>query len=124
MDARELRIGNYLMEGKVLSINLGSVVTYKPGDMYTTLHPEEFSPIPLSEEWLFKFGFEKADFYGNFKVKAGDYYHSVKYYDGECVYSNDYSDADCYAVASIHYVHQLQNIYYSLTSEELTIKND
>jgi hypothetical protein len=112
MRASELRIGNWVID------NNKSVQVVATDFSYC----EVFKPIPLTEEWLLNFNFEKSTVFGNFKVKARDYYHSIKYYDGEWIYSNDYSDADCYCIASVKYVHQLQNLYHALTGEELTIK--
>jgi len=99
MKANELRIGNLVMcLGKEVEL-IG--ISKWNGNNYTTLHYAEFKgmipiqlfhlkPIPLTEEWLLKFGFEK-------KIGWDDYeYH-------------------------IEYVHQLQNLYYALKGEEITI---
>ena len=78
----------------------------------------EFQPIPLTEEWLLKFGFEKSmswtyviELQGNLKLV---------YYLGEKGWSigfKAYSD-----FSNLEYVHQLQNLFFALTGEELTLK--
>jgi len=68
-------------------------------------------PIPLTEEWLLKFGFES--YYKNgseyqdknmYLVKNGDIWQNLK------------------IGVNLEHVHQLQNLYFALTGEELTIK--
>lgn len=83
---------------------------------------EDLIPIPLTEEWFLKFGFEEKPFYGrkyfeknDFKIKAGengwfDYFIDIDY-------GNDTKE-----FASFKYVHRLQNLYFELKDEELTLK--
>lgn len=111
MKASELRIGNYV------SLH-GILVEMTASDF--NFDESYFKPIPLTEKWLLKFGFEYSSFYGNYKIKAGNYSNSIKLYEGEWCYYNDDSDAGCYFVTTIKYVHQLQNLYFALTNEELT----
>ena len=77
-------------------------------------------PILLTEEWLLKFGFEKQmawtyciELKGNLKLV---YYLGEK---GWSIGNKNYSD-----FSNLQYVHQLQNLYFALTNEELTIKED
>jgi hypothetical protein len=83
---------------------------------------EFIKPIALTEEWLLKFGFKpqterNLDF--NFPNQS-DHILSRNGDDGW------YYGFECYQVhlppIYIHYVHQLQNLYFSLTGSELTIK--
>ena len=116
MKASELRIGNYVESSggwPLRSVNAHGLSTILN-------EIESYKPIPLTEDWLLKFGFEISDYYKN-------YYNgvcSVKYDgDREFILSKDESDANCYTIdAEIKYVHQLQNLYHALTGEELTIK--
>jgi hypothetical protein len=88
------------------------------------IDPRVTEPIPLTEEWLLKFGFDKKTPYEGklfyeighnemyFKVKeVGDIYNHWYFYKWEWILTTN-----------IQYVHQIQNLYYSLTGEELTIK--
>jgi hypothetical protein len=74
---------------------------------------EHLKPILLTEEWLLKFGFEQG--------------RNEWSKDGECFewFSDGYyftAGDGCKIGLVIKYVHQLQNIYFALTGEELTIK--
>ena len=79
---------------------------------------EEINPIPITEEWLLKFGFEKNHKHGieNYVFIDFTYYPSnnqVKIFDrfGGCIY-----------VENILFVHQLRNLYFALTQTELQTK--
>ena len=77
-------------------------------------HVDNLTPIPLTEEWLLKFGFVK---------------NLTGFYEkGRLTYRPDYGwqilsqwVKDWVGVAPILYVHQLQNLFYSLCGEELNI---
>lgn len=78
---------------------------------------ENIQPIPLTEEWLLKFGFGRASEtdwiwaykgYHHFRI---DFDEGIGGIDG---YRNSYRE--------FNYVHQLQNLYFALVGEELTVK--
>lgn len=107
MKANELRLGNLIDRQdyicKVTKIEEGGIITepleYK-GERFVEQRVE---PIPLTEEWLVKFGFKKGS-KGWFKTLSNN--HKFNFY----MYKNLCSN-----------VHQLQNLYFALTGEELTI---
>ena len=108
MEEKELRIGNYVnIEDTILRIDLQEL--YYNSSIMT--------PIPLTEEWLLKLGFESM--YSKYIVKAGDYYNSIKQDYGKWIYSYDESDAGCYELKEIKYVHELQNLYFAFNDKEL-----
>ena len=78
---------------------------------------DKYEPIPLTEEWLLKFGFERID--GMWTISNFNGY-LTKYLplNGENGYK--YFVSHC-GMLNIRFVHQLQNIYFALTGEELTI---
>lgn len=122
MEAKELRIGNYVeIFGiqKIISINSkkikvesekinGSVSSEK-----VPLNSASLEPIPLTEEWLLNFGFEIGE-----NKKWENWNFGLKIYkDG------DYFEIDQLPVfIFLKYVHQLQNLYFALTGEELKIE--
>ena len=125
MKANELRIGNIVThEGRYhYTINDGCDIDAS----------SIFSPIPLTEEWLLKFGFGKKSINRQmaFCKKNPNSVAEYRFYLNsisniiEYVSVNYNVDSYCneYAIAwDFKYVHQLQNIYFSLTGEELTIK--
>lgn len=114
MKASELRIGNLVYGYKTVwdvdstdFCNIGVIETYKP--------------IPLTEEWLLKFGFElqpkKNDLNSWYYIEKGKFSmnNARGFWSHSPIYLED--------VVEIKYVHQLQNLYYALTGEELEIIN-
>jgi len=123
----ELRIGNYIeMPNEVYPTEVAGVTRYLISDGFGEMELERFDPIPLTEEWLLKFGFELSlnggagpdQFYYDGPVPI-DFDNDGKLYLG--YRSRDY-DCEIYNHNEIEYVHQLQNIVFALTGEELTIK--
>ncbi len=103
MKANELRIGNWFIEK--------DEVKQFDGDFYHLLGCD---PIPLNTNWLLKLGFEYNDNIGLYQKDGFD----VDIEDGVYChfYLNEYGDW----YKDIEYVHQLQNLYFALTGEELT----
>ena len=136
MEAKELRPSNYI--GAILdedAENYFTVIevanTMKCYEGLSTLEDIEskrynigfwdlsyFEPIPLTEDWLIKFGFRKKerkmDKSHNFDLNISKHY-VVRVSGGE-IY------LPYIGWTGKMYVHQLQNLYFALTGEELTIK--
>lgn len=83
-------------------------------------HDEVF-PIPLTEEWLIKLGFQKDRHYYHIKDSLPEMY--VEYYLADNEYSfYIYLNEDWHCLYSdIQSVHKLQNLYFALTGTELEI---
>lgn len=123
----ELRIGNWVMPkenienqevGKVTQVYMnGFTVDYHyPGSWY--------KPIPLTPEILEKCGLVKtyesrhrttfdADKYGHGEI--GIVIYHIMYAGMYFRYYSEVKEIPC------KYVHQLQNLYFALTGEELTV---
>jgi hypothetical protein len=90
----------------------GEIIIYSEiNNLHIHCDLESIQPIPLTEEWLLKFGFEKKkDVYF---IKRGIRLYPIRdlYYRGEFPIKRD-----------IIFIHQLQNLYFALMGEELTIK--
>lgn len=118
MKATELRIGNYIdytTEREIVTMQ----TTY---EYIRLIHngDKNFKPIPLTEEWLLKFGFEidkdpETVFYEIRFDKTANYkfYLSRKIGFGIFYYENNFS------ITQINSVHSLQNLYFAITNEEL-----
>jgi hypothetical protein len=123
MKVSELRIGNWVKFPKpdFGYLNPGQITLTTFADMYDDDNRVE--PIPLSEEWLLKFGFEKIT-YGNGGYQITSTKGKIVVLTDNSVYVySGLGDEESYGFRpDIDYVHQLQNLYYSLTSQELTIK--
>lgn len=113
MKANELRIGNFTEQGQIKNF-WERGVHFGFGKCYEF---NELKPIPLTEEWLLKFGFEIDKTYVSEQnpyldhikneVRISMPYFSFEYGDG--------------AFNELKYVHQLQNLYFALTGKELEI---
>jgi hypothetical protein len=120
MKANELRIGSLvyitdtstqLFYKQETQINIHNLM-YLCGE---TKEPFEFEiePIPLTEDWLLKLGFKQVP-----KIKSEYYKHGISFdvKDNTCFIETD-STPEYFN--HIKHVHQLQNLYFALTNEEL-----
>jgi hypothetical protein len=120
MEAKELRIGNYVQYP-----NLKRPIKVSIIDTTETVTKTKAQPIPLTEEWLLNFGFEWED------VESKTNGETDKMLFKNILLMKRHQDTLWVAcpygyLISPHrtlYVHQLQNLYFALTGEELTIKN-
>lgn len=129
LKAHELRIGNLLENflGEVFECNIETLNSLINGG--NQFPPPK--PIPLTDEWLLRFGFEVNDDLGdqiyyeipNQKIGYGicfdhDDITFYKFYGngGENVHTLIYDEEH------LQSVHQLQNLYFSLTNNELKLK--
>lgn len=112
MKANELRIGNFYDHN-------GFVNEATPNTIEEVWIAERswVKPIPLTEEWLFKFGFLK-DLENDIFLNINAY--AFLYWQNDRVELLD--DDNNFMISHCDYVHQLQNLYFALTGEELTIK--
>lgn len=122
MKATDLRIGNWVksklhggLETEVFSVFHHSV---KLGANPLALYKQdEIEPIPLAEEWLFKLGFVKLDTNDIFYIHED----CMNFKLSKCLTMTAWHNLMLHDV-KLEHVHQLQNLYYALTGEELTIK--
>ena len=110
MNANELRIGNWYnwyADGKYYQFQV------EPND-FTHGNMPNYKPIPITEDWLLRFGFEKSRL-GYFTIFCGSNVMSVYCFD-------DFLRVQIVTqtISTINHVHQLQNIYFALTQTELT----
>ena len=108
MEARELRIGNFILLPDNTVIAIPIILDWKK---------HKFQPIPLTEEWLLKFGFEKVK--NNWMVLD---LIALKFTWERLAGLAVVLDNECIYCSHIKSVHHLQNLYFALTGEELTIK--
>ena len=129
MKSSELRIGNYLngKQGPVAVSEIrenNCVKIYDNASSFTVGTCLPF--IPLTEEWLLKFGFVKRE--GERWCDTHEEFEECVYYNLnllELHYNSEsgyYTDNSFEHELKLKYVHQLQNLYFALTGEELTLK--
>ena len=145
MKASELRIGNYVFCPEIgdtftdrdpylgeciFSINQintwGIRVNIGHDAVQKLNFDESIEPILLTEEWMVKFGFEYNGFQEHgkeyFKTMADGFLFCIELRTEHCCYitgENNIGEWDI--ITDIQYVHQLQNLYFALTCEELKL---
>lgn len=131
MKASELRIGNYVSD-RHASDSFFAVVKKLDYSRcyYGSFHSaySDLKPIPLTEEWLLRFGLSLVEGRtGKKYLFLNGFWHLVNdlYYQNGAVYIAEYWGENMHPITqtSIQYVHQLQNLYFALTGEELELKN-
>ncbi len=130
MKITELRIGNFVKWNNNIDKVASIIQDDTNGDSIQcdNLHAErvlsEYDAIPLTEEWLLKFGFQLIQD-GFFQYYVLEYWNYIKTVKRKFQISLEWMD-DHYlgiwlgdGVVHIYSVHQLQNLYFALTREEL-----
>lgn len=128
MTPSELRIGN-LLRDKVTGTELKvtgltekeTVIHVIDRSRFPLPDGWESEPIPLTEEWLLKCGFEI-----NRQTKEENNiwrcYSEEGFFEVEQIGDGFFlDDNDCYGT-ELNYVHRLQNLYFALVGEELIFK--
>ena len=112
MKAEELRIGNWIRyAGQEIELTRQKFKL----SVFTLGLDELHEPIPLTKEWLIRFGFEynySFDLYSKSGFDIQLLENGIEFYIGE--YGSYFTWIEC--------IHQLQNLYFALTGTELTIK--
>lgn len=77
-------------------------------------------PVPLTRKLLKRFGFKPCcDDMGDLFLRKGD----VWIRDARMLYFSSSGDLMHYHIRNIQYVHQVQNLYFTLTGQELQLTN-
>jgi len=117
MNINELSINNLISHnGLICTVEIinGELneIYFLGEDFYYSDKPENLEGVPLTEEVLLKFGFEKiitSDVFPTFfrnKINVND---GIVYVCG------------CGFLNHIKYAHQLQNVFFDFNNEELTL---
>ena len=118
MKATELRIGNWVKwnyeessDGNAYPVEFG----YELDDIKN--NPNIVEPIPLTEEWLVKFGIMQNTWFedGSYMIKEDRGF-------GWEMYVRNAVKTKRISFAYFKHVHQLQNLFYCLCGEELELK--
>lgn len=137
IDVKELRVGN-------LVDNLGDIeIVDRIGNSFVgtnkcTDATDDITAIPITEDWLLRFGFEYSGIYKNKLMmvgsESGDFdSYSVfdtgpctvfvgddRFHFETCHYSDNYGSH--HESKEIKHVHKLQNLYYEFHDSELELK--
>lgn len=110
MEANELRIGNYFI-GYSNHLQQWELASF--GLLIEGIEVDEIIRgfVPLTEEWLVKIGYEKMPSGTYLQPNSGNF---IWFEQGlKCSIAGEYYPEN------IKYVHQLQNLHFALTGEEL-----
>ncbi len=115
ISARELRIGNIVnIIGHASGIGISAIgiSKFENGKI-------KVEPIPLTEDWILKFGFEKTN-----RIDFGELKPCFAKFSFALMIRHKSFFVDWIGGnTEIKYVHQLQNLYWCLCGEELKILN-
>jgi len=135
MKSTELRLGNYLLFSvssdflKVTDISNNLICSIFYGsdkkvcsdiEDFICSDIEDFICSDITEEWLLKLGFRKSKLMGH--DSHFQYHHHLLHSNILALYNSDFSIQLDNVARGIQYVHQLQNIFYIITGEELVIQ--
>lgn len=102
MKATELRIGNWINHNNLGKIYIDGISPhcndFKIDNVFEWVYLKNCEPILLTEEWLLRFRFDNNH------------------------WATKWILTKIPIPTGIEYVHQLQNLYFALTGEELTLK--
>lgn len=137
MKASELRIGNlvqgvkYKSPWKIVCFYGESMLNVDAGGAnftYITDYEhagslDEFEPIPLTPEWIEQLGFKRLKGLNNnefYSLHTGFIEFQWECFGGGIMVA---LDIDTITTLNCFYVHQLQNLYFALTGQELELKS-
>lgn len=125
MQSNEVRLGNYVYntKGKVDKVSIEALLYLQKYGGKTIC---QVKPIPLTEEWLKRFGFQHIGDNDYVKPINSERVIQIVYQSdiGSLVYFNDvdeYGHFDRYTLLrrDVKHVHSFQNVIFALTGEEL-----
>ena len=131
MKANEIRIDNLLFydTGESVETNFVDWEDIKMCYVDNEYFNEHYSAIPLTEDWLLKFGFKQnldkwfeINYFTDCTLSAEKMGILINLCSNRCaILDTDTDQQSAMTAKRIYYVHQLQNLYHALTGEELTL---
>lgn len=128
INKNELRIGNYVngelyetgcsvtvRQYKIKSLG-EKIAVLQDRKTQSVLSYQDIQPIPLTSEWLLKFGCKYSENYKGWQVLYSSGLRLIDYAQCRQVFIDSSTHTE------LRYVHQFQNFIYALTGEELTIQ--
>ncbi len=133
IDVKELRIGNIAETPDGWVHPIAAIYLYENvsfdlhglGAGFKSFKINEIKPIPITREWLLKLGFELSEgCTSDFEIKIGkDTLRTSPLSDkNPTLQSDEDNEFNIIALRKIKYIHQLQNLFYCLTGEELKLQ--
>lgn len=137
MEAKEITIGSIIKQEAFIILERGfcsyvgrtvterkfndeQIIVDKLNIRFVLDNIDSYVGIPLTEEWLLNFGFKGLSTSNYLGLLLGIIYFR---WDKESKYLDFELDYESVQLPHIKYVHQLQNLYFALTGDELTLKD-
>ena len=121
MKANELRIGNLVYSKETNQIQKITGLTdenpFINAITFDYINYDEIEAIPITEEWLLKFGFDKSCMF--YRLESEKFYFSYNSMHPKFEIQYNSRDGHILFPVDLTYLHQLQNLYFALTNEEL-----
>ncbi len=129
MKASELRIGNFVRAKSPEKKEWVECHKISAHTLYSMVYPAamdfvkpDMEAIPLTEEWALRMGFEeiyRSDFQAKYSIEfdRSDIHISFRSNGDIDVFANNHLLPKCKSV------HQLQNLCFALSDEELTVRD-
>ena len=130
MEAKNFRVGNFVEQpnriGKVSEVWQEALRLEGYNNAYDYIHTK---PIPLTKEWIDKFGFDDSEYkdgYTGVEFRTNmtmDFVLTKPKIMGEW---QDYYAYDLgqHRFVGLQYVHELQNLFFAITTTELELKTN
>ena len=126
MKANELRIGNYIwLKCHHFPVKVEGIFRGVDGPIWieTDLHEgekiEDFEPIPLTEEWFYKLGFQS---YGHIYTLHFESGFALSYNTSLKSWFLSIHSTTTTAIRDFKYVHEIQKFYYAATGKDVVIR--
>jgi hypothetical protein len=118
MHSKDLRLGNYIQDYAGNVVQAEALQQREDIKINEGIAAASYEPIQLNAEWLIKFGFKPT---GTSWLLSTDNY---KDFDMQLIEESYCLNSDGLPFSNgFSYVHQLQNLYYAITNQELIIMN-
>lgn len=132
INVKELKIGNYLSRyfihkndnGEIVKLDMDKLVS-----IYEDTSKFKYKYILLSEDILIKLGFLEINRFNKYKQYEKDlgYPHKnimIRIIDNNnvSIFNQSECDGQYQFITKLNYLHELQNLCFLITKEELTIK--
>ncbi len=127
----ELRLGNLIIDEHGREVTVTSITAGLSGGVINndhdtvTTNSNEYSPITITQQWLLNLGFYES-YKDTYEISIGHLIllrimiHDKGWW--KIIEHNSSGNRTGINLGDIYFIHQVQNLYHSLTSEELTLK--
>lgn len=119
MGVKNIRLSNFVSKGNEMTI-VYSISMNDENDKINGVDASKFKPIRLTDQWLSMFGFKKNKSWGDSYELNSFIVDENPLRLNEYFFRNIINNEELILLKDFRFVHELQNLYFTLTDEELT----